>query len=150
MDDWDDIDNNWEQQTIKELAQNALNYVKYNSKIIALTNANVFDGNGNSAKTNQTLIFVNGYFQSIGQNSVIDIPKNATIINLIGKTIIPGIMGINNHLHIPHFPFIGVEASKLYLASGVTTIKTCGSASPDKEIELSEKPKTVNLLALTL
>ena len=124
-----------------ELTQSVLKYVKYNSKVTALTNATVFDGNGNPAKENQTLIIVNGYFQSIGQNSEIDIPENATIINLKGKTIIPGIVGVHNHLHIPHFPFIGKEASKLYLASGVTTIQTCGSASPQKEIELSEKIK---------
>ncbi|VAW42078.1 hypothetical protein MNBD_GAMMA01-134, partial [hydrothermal vent metagenome] len=124
-----------------ELTQNVLKYVKYNSKIIALTNATVFDGNGSSVKKNQTLVIVNGYFQSIGQDSGINIPENATIINLEGKTIIPGIVGVHNHLHIPHFPFIGKEASKLYLASGVTTIQTCGSASPQKEIELSEKIK---------
>ncbi len=124
-----------------ELTQSVLKYIKYNSNIIALTNATIFDGNGSSAKKNQTLVIVNGYFQSIGQNSAIDIPENATIINLEGKTIIPGIVGVHNHLHIPHFPFVGVEASKLYLASGVTTIQTCGSASPQKEIELSEKIK---------
>ena len=124
-----------------ELTQNVLKYVKYNSKIIALTNATVFDGNGCSVKKNQTLIIVNGYFHSIGQDSIINIPENATVINLEGKTIIPGIVGVHNHLHIPHFPFIGKEASKLYLASGVTTIQTCGSASPQKEIELSKKIK---------
>ncbi len=125
-----------------ELTQNVLKYVKYNSKILALTNATVFDGNGSSVKKNQTLVIVNGYFQSIGQDSVINIPENAIIINLKGKTIIPGIVGVHNHLHIPRFPFIGEEASKLYLASGVTTIQTCGSASPQKEIELSEKIKS--------
>jgi len=124
-----------------ELTLSVLKYVKYKSKVIALTNATVFDGNGSSVKKNQTLVIVNGYFQSIGQASVINIPENATIINLKGKTIIPGIVGVHNHLHIPHFPFIGEEASKLYLASGVTTIQTCGSASPQKEIELSEKIK---------
>lgn len=122
-----------------ELNQNTLKYVKYNSNIIVLTNATVFDGKGNSAKENQTLIVVNGYFQSIGKSSEIDIPENTTIINLKGKTIIPGIVGVHNHLHIPQFPFIGETASKLYLASGVTTIQTCGSASPEEEIELSNK-----------
>lgn len=124
-----------------ELSENVLKYVKYKSNVIALTNATVFDGTGDSAKENQTLIIVNGYFQSIAENSDINLPKNATIVNLKGKTIIPGIVGVHNHLHIPHFPFIGIEASKLYLASGVTTIQTCGSASPEEEIILSEKIK---------
>lgn len=124
-----------------ELNDNVLEYVKYHSKIIALTNVNFFDGNGNKAKENQTVIIVDGYFHSIGKSSEINIPKDAKSINLKGKTIIPGIVGVHNHLHIPHFPFTGIKASKLYLASGVTTIQTCGSASPEKEIILSEKIK---------
>lgn len=121
--------------------ESLLKYISYNSKIIALTNAKVYDGNGNTAKENQTVIIVDGYFHSIDKTSNIDIPKEATLINLKGKTVIPGIVGVHNHLHIPRFPFIGNEASKLYLASGVTTIQTCGSASPEKEIELAEKIK---------
>ncbi|WP_298550850.1 MULTISPECIES: amidohydrolase family protein [Flavobacteriaceae] len=123
----------------KELNQNILNYVKYNSDVLALTNVTVFDGKGNPAKENQTLIVENGHFQAIGQSSKIDIPKGATTINLKGKTIIPGIVGVHNHLHIPRFPFVGETASKLYLASGVTTIQTCGSASPEQGVELSKK-----------
>ncbi len=126
-------------QKRNELNQIVLNYVKYKSDTIALTNATVFDGTGSSAKENQTLIIVNGYFQSIGLSSEIDIPENATLLNLKGKTIIPGIIGVHNHLHIPQFPFIGETASKLYLASGVTTIQTCGSASPQLEIDLSKR-----------
>ena len=121
------------------LSENVFQYVTYDSEVIAITNATVFDGKGNPAKKNQTLLIVDGYFQSIGEYSEIDIPKEATLINLQGKTIIPGLVGVHNHLHIPGFPFIGEIASKLYLASGVTTIQTCGSASPHQEIELAEK-----------
>jgi hypothetical protein len=122
-----------------KLSQSVLKYVKFSSDTLALTNVTFFDGKGNFAKDNQTLIVINGYFQSIGLSSEIDIPKNATILNLKGKSIIPGIVGVHNHLHIPRFPFVGETASKLYLASGVTTIQTCGSASPQQEIELSKK-----------
>ncbi|UII26898.1 amidohydrolase family protein [Fulvivirga maritima] len=122
-----------------ELNQKVLKYIKYKSDVLVLTNATVFDGKGNSANNKQTLIVENGYFQSIGHTSEIKIPKGATIIDLEGKTVIPGIVGVHNHLHIPRFPFVGETASKLYLASGVTTIQTCGSASPEQEIKLSKK-----------
>ncbi|NVK66766.1 MAG: amidohydrolase family protein [Flavobacteriales bacterium] len=127
------------QERTKLNNNNVLKYVKYKSDVVVLTNATVFDGKGNPAKENQTLIVENGYFQAIGQSSEINIPKGATIIDLKGKTVIPGIVGVHNHLHIPGFPFVGETASKLYLASGVTTIQTCGSASPKQEIELSKK-----------
>ncbi|MFH6605089.1 amidohydrolase family protein [Maribacter algicola] len=121
------------------LDRNVLKYVKYDSNSIALTHATVFDGKGNPAKEDQTIIVKNGYFEAIGQNSEIDIPEKATVIDLRGKTVIPGIVGVHNHLHIPRFPFVGEIASKLYLASGVTTIQTCGAASPQQEIDLSKK-----------
>ena len=122
-----------------ELNENLLKYVKFNSDTIALLNAKVFDGNGSPAKENQTLLIINGYFYSIGNSSEIRLPDNARKIDLKGKTVIPGIVGVHNHLHIPRFPFVGEIAAKLYLASGVTTIQTCGSASPYKEVELAQK-----------
>ena len=129
-----------------QLQDDVFKYVAYNSTIIALTNATVFDGQGTTEKKAQTLIIKDGYFLKIGDSSTIEIPKNALVLNLNGKTIIPGIVGVHNHLHIPGFPFIGTEASKLYLASGVTTIQTCGAASPYKEIELAQQITQGNII----
>jgi len=120
------------------LTENVLKYVKYDVSVIALTGATVIDGTGNSTKANQTVLIVDGNFHSIGHDSEIVVPKNATIINAKGKTIIPGIIGVHNHLHMPGFPFIGEVASKLYLASGVTTIQTCGSAAPQQDVDLAK------------
>lgn len=131
------INNTGKQRTA--LSEHVLKYVKYSSNVLALTHARVIDGTGRPAKIDQTLIISDGYIQAIGKSGELDIPKNATSINLSGKTVIPGIVGVHNHLHIPGFPFVGEVASKLYLAAGVTTIQTCGSASPQKEIELAER-----------
>ncbi|WP_082794101.1 amidohydrolase family protein [Roseivirga seohaensis] len=117
--------------------QIAQSYIEYNAEVIALTNATVIDGTGGSLRKNQTLIVNNGLFQEFGEN--IQVPQNALVIDLKDKTIIPGIVGMHNHLHIPQFPNVGAEASKLYLASGVTTIQTCGAASPEHEIILAKK-----------
>lgn len=124
----------------KALDENPLKkYVKYDSKFIAFTNAAIIDGTGSKVEYNQTLIIEDGIFRAVGNDDKIKIPKKATIINLKGKTIIPGIVGMHNHLHIPQFPNVGDIAAKLYLASGITTIQTCGAASPYKELELSKK-----------
>lgn len=121
------------------LADSLLPYVKYDVNIMAFTNAALIDGTGNPIKTKQTVIIENGMIKALGNNSAVNIPEGAEIIDLEGRTIIPGIVGMHNHLHIPRFPFVGDVASKLYLASGVTTIQTCGAASPNKELSLSKK-----------
>ena len=123
------------------ISKNVLRYVKFDTESIALTNARLFDGSGGHVKEGQTIIVTSGYFQTIGKTSEVNIPENATVLDLKGKTVIPGLVGVHNHLHIPGFPFLGEAASKLYLASGVTTIQTCGAASPEEEVELSKKIK---------
>lgn len=123
----------------KELEENPhKKYIKFNFKILAFTNSTVVDGTGNEIKYNQTIIIEDGVFSAVGNGDEIKIPKNAEVIDLKGKTVIPGIVGMHNHLHIPQFPDVGEIAAKLYLASGITTIQTCGAASPYKELELSK------------
>lgn len=129
--------NKIENQNIRP-SDSLLSCVNYQEDLIAFTNATLVDGTGKSIKPNQTIIIENGVFKTIGNNNEIDIPESITTINLTGKTIIPGIVGMHNHLHIPRFPFVGNIASKLYLASGVTTIQTCGAASPEQELILSK------------
>lgn len=114
-----------------------LKYIKYNYPTLALMHVNVVDGTGAVLKEDQTIVIKHGLFEAIGGPTEIKVPRNAKILDLKGKTIIPGIVGMHNHLHIPRFPDVGDVAAKLYLASGVTTIQTCGAASPNNEIALS-------------
>lgn len=114
-------------------------YIKYRDSSIVLMNATIVDGTGNPIKRNQTIIVENGWFKAVGKASEIEIPQKSTLIDLKGKTVVPGFVGMHNHLHIPRFPFVGDIASKLYLASGVTTIQTCGAASPVEELNLANQ-----------
>lgn len=121
------------------LADSVQQYVAYDQPIIALTHVQVIDGTGKPATPNQTILLQNGYIAAIGTADVLSIPDAATIIDGTGKTIIPGIVGTHNHLHMPGQPFMGYTAARLYLASGVTTIQTCGAASPQEEADLAKR-----------
>lgn len=112
-------------------------FIAFKDEQFAFTNVKLVDGSDEKIKTNQTIIVVDGNFVEVGNKDDIDVPDHIKKIDLTGKTIIPGIVGVHNHLHLPGFPFIGKVAAKLYLASGVTTIQTCGSTSPELEIELA-------------
>lgn len=126
----------------KSISIDSLNinkYISYNESLMAFINATVIDGTGNDIKINQTVIIEDGIFKLVGESNKVSIPAGATVLDLNGKTIIPGIVGLHNHLHVPGYPYIGDVASKLYFASGLTTIQTCGAASPFREIELSKQ-----------
>ncbi|MEN7551524.1 amidohydrolase family protein [Rapidithrix thailandica] len=122
-----------------KLVDSLKKYVSFHENQIALIHARVIDGTGQTAKTGQTILIEHGSFKAVGNDAGITIPEKFKIIDVKGKTVIPGIVGMHNHLHIPRFPFVGDIATKLYLASGITTIQTCGAASPEQEIALARQ-----------
>ncbi|MAQ76520.1 MAG: amidohydrolase [Aquimarina sp.] len=116
------------------------NYCQNANDDLLLKNVSFIDGTGTSLKRNYSILIKNGIFDTIVSTSDLNnLKTNTKIIDLDGKTIIPGIIGMHNHLHIPQFPNIGRIASKLYLASGVTTIQTCGATNPEDEISLARR-----------
>lgn len=110
-----------------------------NSESVLIKNIKLIDGTGGAPQENVSILIENGIFKKIDAYSNFKNLENILIIDGRDKTIIPGLIGVHNHLHIPGLPFLGETATKLYLAAGVTTIQTCGAASPKKEIELAKK-----------
>jgi len=113
-------------------------YIAYDQALIALNRVDVIDGTGTPMKSNQTILLRDGRIEGIGPVAETGIPAGYTILDLRGKTVIPGLVSVHNHLHIPRFPDIGEVAGKLHLASGVTTIMTCGAAAPYRELEVTK------------
>ena len=88
----------------KSISIDSLNinkYISYNESLMAFINATVIDGTGNDIKINQTVIIEDGIFKLVGESNKVSIPAGATVLDLNGKTIIPGIVGLHNHLGVP-------------------------------------------------
>ena len=113
-------------------------YVTVNAPTIALVDVKVIDGTGAPAKAGQTILLEGGYIKAVGPAGSVSIPLEAEILDFESHTVIPGIVGTHNHLHMPRIPFMGFSASRLYLGSGVTTIQTTGAASPEREKILAD------------
>jgi len=81
--------------------------------------------------------------------SSLPLPPNAKVLDLTGKTVIPGIVGMHEHLFypLPQRPDAGNalygemadSAPRLYLAGGVTTARTAGSVEPYTDLELKKQ-----------
>jgi imidazolonepropionase-like amidohydrolase len=108
-------------------------YVSVEAPLIALTNARVIDGTGAPPRENQTLIINNGVIITMGSSAATDIPAGAQTIDLTGKSVIPGLVMVHEHLYYPNGPGVygqlGESFSRLYLSGGVTTMRTGGNVN---------------------
>jgi imidazolonepropionase-like amidohydrolase len=122
-------------------------YVAHAQPLLAITHVRVIDGNGTRAKEDQTVLLRDGRIAAVGRH--VDVPKEATVIDGSGQTLIPGLVGMHDHMFYPA-PKVNPEAKdaiypeqassfpKLYLAGGVTTIRTTGSTEPYTDMDLKK------------
>src|SRR5712692_7751723 len=84
-------------------------------RVIALEGATLIDGAGGAPKPDALIIIRNGHIEAIARVNEIPIPRSAERVNLVGKTIIPGL--IDAHAHVERW------AAGRYVAWGVTTVR---------------------------
>ncbi|HKO61941.1 MAG TPA: amidohydrolase family protein [Pyrinomonadaceae bacterium] len=119
--------------------QSSREFIITDAPVIALTHVRVIDGNGSPAVDDQTILVEGGRIKSIGKTTEIEVPQGAKIFDLTNHTAIPGLVGMHNHLfYSTERGEKDVRASetfpKLYLAAGVTTIRTAGTFDLDDEV----------------
>src|SRR2546426_10650398 len=87
---------------------------------LALVGANLIDGTGAPALNDSSVVIQDGKIVSVGPRGKVKLPKDAQIVDLTGKTILPGLWDMHAH-------FEQVEWGPIYLAAGVTTVRDCGN-----------------------
>lgn len=126
------------------LSPSVRQFVSVDAPVVALTNVRVVDGTGSPPSENQTIVISNDRITAVGPSSTVRPPQGAQVLDLTGHTVIPGIVGLHDHTFYTtpaRAIQLSVSAPRLYLASGVTTIRTTGSVSPYAEINLNDEIK---------
>lgn len=125
----------------RELSQQVAEYVSVNAETVALTRVTVIDGTGAEPATDQTILISGDRIVAVGPAGEVEIPAGAEVLELPGHTVIPGLVGLHDHSYYTTSQR-SVQASytgpRLYLGSGVTTIRTTGSQFPYAELNLKE------------
>ena len=123
-----------------QLAQGVRDYVKVDAPIVVLTHVRVIDGTGAPAKEDQTIVIRDDKIAEIGNAASIATPVGATIVDLSGRSVIPGLVMVHEHLYYPTGPQVygqlGQSFTRLYLAGGVTTMRTGGNVNGFMDINL--------------
>lgn len=118
--------------------------IAYDQPVIAITHVRVVDGTGAAAREDQTVVIDHGKIRAVGPSSSTAAPGGATAIDGSGETLTPGFVGTHDHLYfvsggpvfiVREMPF---SFPRLYLAAGVTTIRTAGSVEPYTDLHINE------------
>ena len=129
-------------QTRSDLSDLTREFVSVDAPVIALTNVIVIDGSGGEPRSGQTVVITDDRITAVGPSSEVEVPNGAEVLELSGHTVVPGLVGMHNH---SYYTAAGGRAAQLdfsgpriYLASGLTTIRTTGSRSTYAELNLKQ------------
>jgi len=129
-------------QTRSDLSDLTREFVSVDAPVIALTDVIVIDGSGGEPRPGQTVVITDNRITAVGPSSEVAVPDNAEVLTLSGHTVVPGLVGMHNH---SYYTAAGGRAAQLdfsgpriYLASGLTTIRTTGSRSTYAELNLKQ------------
>src|SRR5713226_2790209 len=117
-------------------------FIRVEAPMVALAHVRVIDGTGAAPREDQTIVISGGKVQSIVPSTTASVPTAAQILDLKGYTVLPGLVGMHDHMFFPMggnppmYSNMGSSFPRLYLALGVTTIRTTGSVAPYTDLEI--------------
>lgn len=131
-------------------------YVALHAPVLALRHVEVIDGTGAAPRADQTLVIKDGRITALGPDGSTAIPSDALVRDYTGHAVLPGLVGMHDHLFYtasrdtqrnspggiePGFVVneIPYSAPRLYLAAGVTTLRTTGSIEPYADLKVRSR-----------
>ncbi len=132
----------------RALPQVTQEFVSVDAPVVVLQHVRVIDGTGAPAATDQTIVIQDRLIKAIGPGASTPAPAGARVMDLTGRTAMPGWVAMHEHLFYPgptgmgripgvpeYYPTMVYSFPRLYLAAGVTTIRTAGSMAPYADLE---------------
>ncbi|MGD8574525.1 MAG: amidohydrolase family protein [Gammaproteobacteria bacterium] len=117
-------------------------FVAFKNKTIAFMHARLIDGTGAGAREGITVLIRGGRITGIGPDGKVALPDDAQRIDLTGKTLLPGYVMLHEHLFYPTgrltYASMPFSFPRLYLAAGVTTLRTAGSINPYADLGIKQ------------
>ncbi len=119
-------------------------FIRVSSNVVALTHVRLIDGTGAAPVEDQTILIVDGKITEIRPSSAYYVKEGIKTLDLNGYTVLPGLVGMHDHMFFPMggtppmYSNMGFSFPRLYLALGVTTIRTTGSVQPYLDLEIKK------------
>lgn len=132
-------------------------FITINAPVVVLQHVRVIDGSGAPVRDDQSVVIANGRITAVGPAASTPAPAGAKTLSYAGYTVIPGLVGMHDHLFytasismqrgadgrlgepgliVNAIPYTG---PRLYLAAGVTTLRTTGSVEPYTDLKVKQR-----------
>jgi Amidohydrolase family len=131
-------------------------YLSIRATSVALRHVAVIDGTGEAARADQTVLIADGRIAAVGPAATTTIPTGTEVRDYPGHSVLPGLVGMHDHFFytasreaqrnspagiepgflVNEVPF---SAPRLYLAAGVTTLRTTGSIEPYTDLRVRSR-----------
>jgi imidazolonepropionase-like amidohydrolase len=123
--------------------QSKSKFALYDQTEIILQNARVVDVVRGIVLEGYSVLLSNGKIIGIETTGKMAVPKTARVIDLAGKTILLGLVMLHEHMMYNNgagvWQFHPVSFPRLYLAAGVTTLRTAGAENPMYDLNLKRQ-----------
>ncbi len=134
----------------------AASYLSIRAPSVVLRHVEIIDGTGAAPRLDQTLVIAGERIAAVGPDAGTAIPAGALVRDYSGYAVLPGLVGMHDHLFYtasrdtqrnspgglePGFVVneIPYSAPRLYLAAGVTTLRTTGSIEPYADLKVRSR-----------
>ncbi len=125
-------------------------FVTVDGPVVALTGVRVINGTGTPVTENQVVMIRDGVIAAVGTAADVEVPTDAEVLDLAGRSVLPGMVMLHEHLFYPagggSYNQQTFSFPRMYLAGGVTTIRTAGSINPYADLNLKRNIEAGELL----
>lgn len=120
-------------------------FVNYERGAYIFQNLSIVDGTNTAAQSNMDIWVEGSTIKKIGKD--LSVPKGVKAIDMQGKSAMPGMVMLHEHMFYPKATNEGIYGvnqmsysfPKLYLAGGVTTMRTAGSIMPQADVNIKKR-----------
>jgi imidazolonepropionase-like amidohydrolase len=130
-------------QSLASLSQGVRDFVAVPEAAFAVTGVRLIDGTGSPARDGMTVMVRDGRIVEVGPSARVRLPAGIREIDGRGRTLLPGLVMVHEHLFYPagqlRYNTNQNSFPPLYLAGGVTTMRTGGSMETYTDLRVARE-----------